>query len=510
MIAIAAPAGRDAQVIDHTLSSNGIPCAIIKSLDVLLAGIRDGELAGAIVAEEALRSIESAVLERAIAEQPPWSDFPLVILTFKGSPPSAGSRAIERMGNVSLLERPLHPAALMTAARGILRSRSRQQEVRELLFQRQEAQENLQALNNLRDLFEKAPGFIAVTFGPDHRFEMANEASRNLVQRPLIGRTVREALPEIIEQGYLDILDEVYRSGKPFFGQELPMYINNVAGEREEHFLTFVYQPIIGSDGRVKGLFAEGADATERRRAQDKVLILQNELIQMSRLSAMGAMASTLSHEVNQPLTAVANYLRGSLTLLEKREPETLADVAYAIGEAEKNALRAGEVIRHARELVIGSSNQQASCELAPVVREALELATIGATAGGLECRTHYAKGLRVLADRIQIQQVVMNLVRNAIEAMADSALRILDVSTQRAGDMAEVVVSDTGVGLDPAARSRLFQPFITSKEEGMGLGLSISRTIIEAHGGTISAGDTPDGGAVFRFTLKLDPDGEP
>ncbi|MBA3678073.1 MAG: response regulator [Sphingosinicella sp.] len=237
--------------------------------------------------------------------------------------------------------------------------------------------------------------------------------------------------------------------------------------------------------------------------AQDRSRNLQNELIQMSRLSAMGAMASTLSHELNQPLMALVNYLRGSIRLLEDPNPDALDQVRAALQEGEKNALRAGEIIRRARQMVIKGHPKQETAELAGLVQDALELAIVNYREE-LVLDIHYSPGIQVLVDSVQIQQVVLNLVRNAVEAMAGCAERTLSIRTELLGDMTEVSIADRGPGLSPEVRQQLFTPFVTSKREGMGVGLSISRTIVEAHHGRIIAEDRPGGGTIMRFTLPV------
>jgi two-component system sensor kinase FixL len=472
--------------------------------DAFLAGIVGGTLAGAIIAEEALSSFNLKALETAIQSQPPWSDFPIVVLTFKGMPPAVGALAIERLGHVSVLERPVHASVLSSAARGMLRTRARQLEAKEFLRQREEALANLQALNTLRDLFEKAPGCIAVTMGPEHRFEMANEAFRRAAGRDLIGLTVRQALPELVEQGFLQILDRVYETAEPFTAEELPVAISSSEGVPDQRFFALVYQPIFGPQGEVTGLFAEAFDVTSRKNAQDRVQTLQNELIHLSRMSAMGAMASTLAHELNQPLMAIVNYLRAGTRFLSDGGPEAIEQVDFAMRQAEQSAIRAGNVIRRARDMVTGSKANQEKQDLSPLVSEALEIATRGANEIGLVCRTEYKSGIAVVVDRVQIQQVVLNLVRNAVEAMEHLERKVLRVKTHLRGLTAEVVISDIGRGLNADVRDKLFTPFITSKDEGLGVGLSISRTIIEAHGGAIGARDRAGGGTEVWFTLPL------
>jgi two-component system sensor kinase FixL len=231
---------------------------------------------------------------------------------------------------------------------------------------------------------------------------------------------------------------------------------------------------------------------------------LQGELIHMSRLTAMGEMSSTLAHELNQPLSAITSYLNGSRRLLEAQTPD-VGRVRDAVEKASEQALRAGDIIRHLRDFVARGETERRVENVAKLVEEAAALALIGARQRGV--RTWFridSTAAEVLADKVQIQQVLVNLIRNALEAMDGQPRRELVVSTQPAkDDMVQVSVSDTGTGLAEGVAASLFQPFVTTKPNGMGVGLPICRTVVEAHGGRIWAEPNPQGGTVFHFTLR-------
>ncbi len=246
-------------------------------------------------------------------------------------------------------------------------------------------------------------------------------------------------------------------------------------------------------------------DITERQQTQQRLQDLQAELIFMSRFTALGEMASTLAHELNQPLTAAASFLNGARRLLNKGLPEDVSIVSGAIDNAAEQMLRAGQIIKRLREFVARGESDRRPEDLQKLIEEASALALVGVKQTGVHVTFdfHAAIGL-VLVDKIQIQQVLLNLMRNAIEAMESTERRELVVATQLVDkSTVEVSVADTGSGIAPEIAEKLFQPFITTQRQGMGVGLSISRTIIEAHGGKLWAEPNPDGGTVFRLTLK-------
>ena len=279
-----------------------------------------------------------------------------------------------------------------------------------------------------------------------------------------------------------------------------------VVGERKDGS-TFPMELAVGEMRANDVRFFTGfiRDLSDRQKTEVRLQELQSELVHISRLTAMGEMASALAHELNQPLSAIANYMKGSRRLLESRDDEQLTLVRDAIDKAAEQSLRAGQIIRRLRDFVARGETERQVESIKKLIEEASVLALVGAKDQGVRVTFKLDPHLdRVLADKVQIQQVILNLMRNAIDAMETSARRELILMAAPAADgMVSVSVSDTRSGIAPEIMSQLFQPFITTKRQGMGVGLSISRTIIEGHGGRIWAEANPAGGTVFHFTLR-------
>lgn len=279
-----------------------------------------------------------------------------------------------------------------------------------------------------------------------------------------------------------------------------------VVGERKDGS-TFPMELAVGEAKAGRESFFTGfvRDLTERRDQERRLQELQSELVHVSRLTAMGEMASSLAHELNQPLAAIVSYIRGSSTLLEKDDVD-IERLRRALDRAAEQALRAGDIIKRLREFVAKGETEHSVEDPSKLMEEASALALVGARDQGLRVSMRFGRNLgQVIVDKVQIQQVTLNLIRNAMDAMADSPVRELDLTVERFEDKSVVIaVRDTGPGISPDVAQRLFQPFVTTKSDGMGVGLSICRTIIEAHGGRIWAEGNDRGGASFFFTLPL------
>lgn len=252
-------------------------------------------------------------------------------------------------------------------------------------------------------------------------------------------------------------------------------------------------------------------DLTESRETERELHNLQNELAHVSRISAMGSLATSLAHELNQPLTAVANYANAATDLLNDPSAENLALAREALDECASEALRAGQIVHRLRDFISKGETERHITSLQRLVKEASALALMNGDGKGVDFETSLDPELdEVLVDPVQVQQVMLNLLRNALEAMLDSPRKQLRVHSQQGREgYVEIIVSDSGPGIEPKIADRLFHPFNTSKASGMGLGLSICHTIVNAHGGKIAVRLSPLGGAEFHFTLPLAISGE-
>jgi two-component system sensor kinase FixL len=278
-----------------------------------------------------------------------------------------------------------------------------------------------------------------------------------------------------------------------------------VVGERKDGS-TFPMELSVGEARVGAEQFFTGfvRDLTERRSQERRMQELQAELVHVSRLTAMGEMASSLAHELNQPLSAITSYLRGAATL-SRADQVDKERIREALDRSAVKALRAGDIIKRLREFVAKGETQSTLENPATLLEEAAALALVGAREQGVRVSLRCDRDLPdVLVDKVQIQQVALNLIRNAVEAMETTSRRELTIAVTRQTDFAFFSVADTGTGIDPEIAQHLFQPFVTSKANGLGVGLSICRTIIEAHGGRISAGPNNGGGAIFEFTLPF------
>ena len=319
----------------------------------------------------------------------------------------------------------------------------------------------------------------------------------------VIGRNVSVLMPEPYGTQHDGYLTRYLTTG-----EKRIVGIDRVVVGRRKDGSTFPMKLAVGEVRSGDRIYFTGfiRDLTEQEESAAKLGQARSELARLARLNELGEMASTLAHELNQPLSAIANYVQGCRRMLEKLDDEHAGRLRGALDETARQAIRAGDIIRHLREFVTRGETDKAPEDIKQLVEEAGALALVGSRERGIKSVFEFgADSGMVLADGVQIQQVLINLMRNAMEAMRDSPRRELVVRTRPLPDDRMLVeVEDTGPGISEEVAERLFQPFVTSKPGGMGIGLSISKRIIESHGGELTMHRNQAGGATFSFTLPI------
>jgi two-component system sensor kinase FixL len=358
--------------------------------------------------------------------------------------------------------------------------------------------------DHLRSILDTVPDAVVVIDrqGLMTSFSPAAERMFGWTEAEVLGKNVSLLMPEPYQSAHDSYLERYARTGE----RRIIGSGRIVVGCRRDGS-TFPMELAVGeTKGPTPSFTGFIRDLTESQETETRLQELQNELVHVSRLTAMGEMASTLAHELNQPLSAIANLLTGSRRLMDRGREADQAKIRDAIDRAAAQALRAGEVIHRMRDFVRRGASEREAESLSKLIEEASALALIGEKERQVDVRLNLdPKADAVFADRVQVQQVLLNLIRNGIDAMQvqDPKKRALLISSDLTDEgWSRVIVDDTGPGIAEAVLERLFQPFMTTKPQGMGVGLSISRSIIEAHGGRIWAEANPAGGARFCFTL--------
>nr|WP_246205525.1 PAS domain S-box protein [Microvirga arsenatis] len=358
---------------------------------------------------------------------------------------------------------------------------------------------------HLRSILETVPDAMIVADENGHIRSFSATAVRMFGYRPeeVVGTSVKFLMPLPYREqhdGYIRRYRET--------GERRIIGTGRVAVAQRKDGSTFPMEVQVGEmeSGGQRFFTAFIRDLTERQRTETRMQELQSELAYMSRFTALGEMGSTLAHEINQPLTAITSYLKGCGLILANMEGDKISLIRHAVNEASEEALRAGEVIRQLREFVARGGSEFQIEGLQRLVEEVSALALVGAKEKDIKVEFDFpSENPLVFVNRVQIQQVLLNLIRNAIEAMQDVSRRdlVIRAKATHEGQMVQISVQDTGPGIHPEILKNLFKPFTTTKQNGMGVGLSISRTIVEAHGGKIWADSTPGEGTTFHFTLR-------
>jgi two-component system, LuxR family, sensor kinase FixL len=334
-------------------------------------------------------------------------------------------------------------------------------------------------------------------------FNAAAKRQFGFSEAEVMGRNVSMLMPEPYRTGHDTYLARYLATGeKRIIGTDRVVVGQRKDGSTFPMSLT-VGEMLIGNEVLFTGFVR---DLTERQEAQARLNAAQQEAARLARLNEMGEMASAIAHELNQPLAAISNYVQGA-RLHVQAYGKPLPLLENALARATDEALRAGQILQHLRDFMARGETEKQQVDVHTLIEEASALALIGTRQAGIRTQFEFnACPADVIADPIQIQQVLFNLMRNGIEAMRghDNSSRVISVCTRTCGDMIEVSVADTGPGIAAEVAPELFRPFVTSKSGGMGIGLSISKRIVENHGGTIRAHRNDAGQTVFSFTLPL------
>ena len=346
-----------------------------------------------------------------------------------------------------------------------------------------------------RELLELiSEGFIFVD--GDFRIQEISAEGLRLANRPraeIIGGVLWDQAPQLRDSEVGRSLALAMQEAKP-----VALEHHHAWADGREAWLEIRAYPLNG------GLAIFYRDVSGHKRSQEELRQTQAELMHASRLSAMGTMAATLAHELAQPLTSANTSIEAAAKLLKHIPDPKAREARSALALASRSVQRGGELLKRLRSFVGKGRVAPETQDLAAIIGDAGVLMVPLAQRQGVEIDFKLEPRAQwVSADAVQIQQVLINLLRNAIEAIGDAAERRIRVSTAAlSSERVQVIVEDSGSGLDAGAAQTLFKAFNSSKEQGLGVGLSICRTIVEAHGGSIEAGQGPSGGAVFRFTL--------
>jgi PAS domain S-box-containing protein len=341
-----------------------------------------------------------------------------------------------------------------------------------------------------------------------HRF-IHQEFAENLADAPELGSEIGKRRWEV---PYLEPDEEAWRKHRETLDAKLPFRdfeLARPAPDGSKRYVSVSGLPVFDETGRFVGYRGVGRHITERRQAEEALRAMQAELAHVNRVTTMGEMSASIAHEVNQPIAATVTNAQAALRWLRAQPPD-LDEVRASLSRIVEDGKRAGNVISGIRALIHKVPPRKDRFDLNEAVLEMVALTRSELLNHGILLQTELAPVLpRVDGDRTQLQQVILNLILNAVEAMGgiDEGTRELRINTERAAAGVLVTVRDSGPGLDPADTERVFTAFYTTKPKGMGMGLAICRSMVEAHGGTMWARANKPRGAVFQFTLPLQRD---
>lgn len=367
-----------------------------------------------------------------------------------------------------------------------------------------EATDRRDAEARIRDLLESAPDGMVVVDGTGQIVLVNSQAERmfGYSRGELLGEAIEELIPQRSREAHVQLRAE-YAADPKTRPMGVGRPLRGLRKDGSEFPVEISLSPVKTEDGVL--ISSAIRDITERERADESDRLRRDELAHVARLATMGALATGLAHELNQPLCAIAANADAARNLITSL-PESKQELAEALKDIGQGAIRAGDIIHHLRSFVKKQTPEITRLDVNKVIREVGDFMKTYAREQRATIRFSLTKGpLPVLGDRIQLQQVILNLVRNGLDAMAnlDTSSRVLNIQTSRTeiGEV-EVGVLDHGMGLPEEMIEQAFEPFFTTKPHGLGIGLSISRTLVEALGGRLTAKPNPEGGTIFQLRL--------
>jgi two-component system sensor histidine kinase DctS len=490
--------------------------------DVFVPYFRDGRPAGTVVGVYGLRSLLAEIVPWWLAEKHLVTirDASGAVLAAKSNvvarrpelshqvpldPPGQGLLLhVESYGGDTQLLRNVLTAVIVSLAAAVLWNLWA---LRRHVRRRLATEEALRAEHAFRKAMEDSlhTGMRAVDL--EGRVVYVNPAFCNMVgysAGELIGsRAPQPYWPPEEREAIAEVLRAARAPDAPRAGYELKLVRRG--GER---FDALLYEtPLIDAEGRQTGWMGSVLDITERKRARELARQQEEKLAATARLVTVGEMASTIAHELNQPLSAIASYTTGCLNLLDEGQPPR-EDLREALRKTAQQTQRAGRIIRRVHDFVRKSEPTRTPVRMRTVVEEAVGFADAEARKRRVRISARLAEDDPELhADPLLLQQVVLNLLRNAMDAMAATPAerREILVATEAGVESVTVSIADHGCGIPPEVRAQLFQPFFSTKAEGMGMGLNICRSIVEFHRGRVWAEPNPEGGSVFSFSLPVE-----
>ncbi|MCU0948635.1 MAG: PAS domain-containing sensor histidine kinase [Porphyrobacter sp.] len=354
----------------------------------------------------------------------------------------------------------------------------------------------------LRSILETMPEALVVIdiSGEVLLFSKAAEAMFGYAASEVVGHNVSILMPELAREQHDAYMSRFRSTGQSaMIGRARRLIGRRKDGSEFPHSLQIA--EAFGGGGHMIAGFMQDLSAAEASALQ--VEQLQRELAHIGRAHEMGTLASTIAHELNQPLMAIANIVQTAADLLKRGDPAMREPIIKALDDAGQETLRAGEILRRLRDFLSRGELEKTFEDACKLAEDAISFESALARYRNIHCKIECAPDLTpILVDRVQIQQVILNLVKNAVQSIGQNGT--VRIAITPANTMVRFTVSDTGPGVPPARIGRLFDPFSTTKTEGMGLGLPICRSIIEAHGGMIWYETAPGGGAAFIFTIPL------